>query len=103
MINELIPLYEMDIDPEVKQLFIDVLRVDPLSRPTAMELLNRPIISSAVEYGCYFDEIYDELEDTEDLEASPTTNYDDNLPIIGIRLESIPCTNPPSCGIIIIS
>ena len=70
----------LDVDPEVKQLFVDVLQVDPLSRPTAMELLNRPIISSAVDYGRYFDECYDS-EDAEDLEASPAVECDDSIPI----------------------
>ena len=73
----------LDVDPEVKQLFIDVLQVDPLSRPTAMELLNRPIISSAVDYGHYFDECYDS-EDTEDLEASPAVECDDSIPIADV-------------------
>ena len=68
----MVPLHELDVDPEVKQLFIDVFQKDPLSRPSAFDLLNRPIISSAVDYGRYFDECYDN-EDTEDQEASPTT------------------------------
>ena len=70
----MVPLDELDVDLEVKQLFIDVLRKDPLSRPGTLDLLNRPIISSAVDYGCYFDECYMYVnEDTEDQEASPTT------------------------------
>ena len=78
-IRQLVPLDELDIDPEAKQLFIDVLRQDPQSRPGAMELLNRPIISSAVDYGRYFDECYDS-EDAEDLEASPAVECDDSIP-----------------------
>ena len=82
MINKLVPLDRLDVDPEVKQLFIDVLQVDPLSRPTAIELLNRPIISSAVDYGRYFDECYNsEDADSEDLEASPAVECDDSIPI----------------------
>ena len=73
----------LDVDPEVKQLFVDVLQVDPLSRPTALELLNRPIISSAVDYGRYFDECYDS-EDAEDLEASPAVECDDSIPIADV-------------------
>ena len=57
--------------------------MDPLSRPSAMELLNRPIISSAVEYGRYFDECYDS-EDAEDLEASPAVECDNSMPIADV-------------------
>ena len=82
-ISELISLDDLDVDSEVKQLFIDVLRKDPQSRPGAIELLNRPLISSAVEYGRYFDECYDS-EDAEDLEASPAAECDDSLPIADV-------------------
>ena len=77
-INNLVPLDVLNVDPEVKQLFIDVFHSDPQLRPGALELLNRPIISSAVEYGRYFDELecYDS-EDAEDIEASPITKDDD--------------------------
>ena len=119
-------MYELDIEPEVKQLFIDVFRKDPQSRPLAHMLLDRPIISSAVEYVRYFDEIFDELEDAEDLEAPPTTNFEDSLPITDMQQQTslisptsptslhsmvqeekigkvgVPCTNSPSCGIIIL-
>ena len=82
-IKELISFDELDVDPEVKQLFIDVLRKDPQSRPGAIELLNRPIISSAVEYGRYFDECYDS-EDAESAEASPAIECDDSIPIADV-------------------
>lgn len=75
MINDLISLNKLDSDPNVKQLFIEVFRKDPQSRPSALQLLKQPIISSAVEYECYFDECYDS-EDAEDLEASPAAKYD---------------------------
>jgi hypothetical protein len=81
MIDELIPLCELDIEPDVKQLFIDVFRKDPQLRPTAHMLLNRPIISSTVEFSHYFDDV----EDAEDLEASPTTNCDDDIPIADMQ------------------
>ena len=82
-ISELISLDNLEVDDEVKQLFIDVLRKDPLSHPGAIELLNRQIISSAVEYGRYFDECYDS-EDAEDLEASPALECEDNIPIADV-------------------
>ena len=83
MINDLISLDALDVDPKVKQLFIDVLRKDPQSRPRAIELLNRPIISSAIEYACYFDKCYDS-EDAEDLEASPAADCDASVPIADV-------------------
>ena len=73
MINDLIPLNTLNVEPEVKQLFIDVFHKDPTLRPSAVELLNRPVIRSAVEYGCYFDECYDS-EDAEELEPLSTTD-----------------------------
>ena len=82
-INNLVPLDALDVDPEVKQLFIDVFHCDPQLRPGALELLNRPIISSAVEYGRYFDECYDS-EDAEDLEASPATECENSIPIADV-------------------
>ena len=82
-IKHLVPLDELDIDPEVEQLFLDVFHSDPQSRPGAMELLKRPIISSAVEYGRYFDECYDS-EDAEDIEASPAVECDNSTPMTDI-------------------
>ena len=82
-INNLVPLDALDVDPEVKQLFIDVFHSDPQLRPGALELLNRPIISSAVEYGRYFDECYDS-EDAEDLEASPALECENSLPVADV-------------------
>ena len=73
MINDLISLNELNIDPKVKQLFISVFQKDPQSRPTALQLLNQPIISSAAEYGHYFDECYNS-EDEEELETVPVTD-----------------------------
>jgi hypothetical protein len=83
MIESLVPLNDLDIEPEVRELFIEVFQKDPLLRPGALELLNRPIISSAVEYGRYFDECYDS-EDAEDLEASPAVECDDSIPIADV-------------------
>ena len=80
MINELIPLNKLDVEPEVKQLFIDVFRKDPTLRPSAVELLNRPITMNVVEYGRYFDECYNS-EDAEELEPASTTGCGDNIPI----------------------
>ena len=82
-INSLVPLDALDVDPEVKQLFIDVFHSDPQLRPGALELLNRPIISSAAEYGRYFDECYDS-EDAEDLEASPALECGSDIPIADV-------------------
>ena len=82
-IDMLVPLDTLDIDSEVKQLFIDVFHKDPNLRPGAIELLNQPIISFAVEYGRYFDECYDS-EDAEDLEASPALECEDYIPIADI-------------------
>jgi hypothetical protein len=93
MIESLIPLNDLDIELEVKQLFIDVFQRDPLLRLGMMELLNRPIISSAMEYGCYFDECYDS-EDAEDLEASPNVECDDSIPIANIPQLWDPRTQP---------
>ena len=72
MINELVPLDKLDVEPEVKQLFKDVFRKDPASRPTALELLNRPVIKTAAEYERYFDECYDS-EDAEESSSAPAT------------------------------
>ena len=87
MMNDLISLDALDVDAEVKQLFIDVFRKDPQSRPGAIDLLSRPIISSAVKYGCYFDECYDS-EDAEGAEASPVTGcgsmYITEVPLISL-------------------
>ena len=92
-INSLVPLDALDVDPEVKQLFIDVFHSDPQLRPGALELLNRPIISSAVKYNCYFDECYDS-EDAEDLEASPASKYDGggqiSLHSLGDEVDELP-------------
>ena len=79
MINELISLNKLDVEPEIKQLFIDVFRKEPMLRPSAVELLNRPVIMNAVEYGRYFDEYYDS-EDAEELDPASTTGCDD-IPI----------------------
>ena len=49
----------LEVEPDVKQLFVDVLKKDPASRPTARDLLQKPVITSAHEYGTYFDECYD--------------------------------------------
>ena len=87
-INDLVSLDALDIDVDVRQLFVDVLRRDPMLRPGALNLLNRPIISSAVDYGRYFDECYDS-EDTEDLEASPAVECDDSVPTAEISQHPI--------------
>ena len=60
---------------EVKQLFRDVFVKDPSSRPTAMDLLKRPIINSAEEYAIYFDESCDS-EDSEELDSISTKGGD---------------------------
>ena len=73
MINDLISLNKLNVEDEVKQLFIDVFRKEPTLRPSAVELLNRPVIMNAVEYGRYFDECYDS-EDAEELEPVSTTD-----------------------------
>ena len=66
---------DLDVDPEVKQLFRDVFKEDPASRPTAMDLLQKPMISSAYEYGICFDEYY-ESEDSEGFESLPPQTAD---------------------------
>ena len=81
MMNALISLDNLDVDDEVKQLFVDVFRRDPKSRPGAIELLNRPIIRSAIEYGQYFDDYYDS-EDTEELDS-------DHIPISAEAVQHI--------------
>ena len=68
----------LDINANVRQLFVDVFRRDPTLRPGALDLLNQPIISSAVNYGHYFDECYDS-EDIEDQEASLTVEVGDSI------------------------
>ena len=74
-INELVPLNKLDVDPAVKQLFIDVFKKDPASRPTAMDLLQRPVIVSAVDYGRFFDDCYDS-EGVEELDSVPLQTAD---------------------------
>ena len=61
----------LDITPEVRQLFLDVFVKEPSNRPLAFDLLMRPIISSAEEYAIYFDECYDS-EDSEELYSALT-------------------------------
>ena len=75
-INELVPLDSLDVEEEVKQLFRDVFKAEPSSRPTAWDLLQRPVISSAVKYARYFDECY---ESEEELDSVPPTTGDFSL------------------------
>ena len=63
------------MEEEVKQLFRDVLKKDPSSRPTAMDLLQKPVILSACDYGACFNEYYDS-EDAEDLDSVPPQTAD---------------------------
>lgn len=73
-ISQLVPLDDLDVDDEVKQLFIDVFRKDHSSRPTAFDLLQRPVIRSATDYAQYFDDVYDS-EDSEEIESAPLISY----------------------------
>ena len=59
-IEDLIPLSEMNLDSDLEQIFRDVFRREASQRPTALELLNHPRISSAYEYESCFDEFYEE-------------------------------------------
>ena len=58
-IHELVPLDDLesraDAEPELSQLFIDVFKKDLHSRPSAKELLTRPIIRSMQNFDKYFD------------------------------------------------
>lgn len=58
-IQELIPLDDLesrdDAEPDLTQLFVDVFKKDPRSRPLAKELLRRPIIASVQNFDRHFD------------------------------------------------
>lgn len=58
-ILELVPLDDLesraDAEPDLSQLFVDVFKKDLRSRPSAKELLRRPIIASMQNFDRYFD------------------------------------------------
>ena len=65
----------LDFQEDVEQLFRDVFKENPASRPTAMDLLQKPVISSAHEYVACFDEYYDS-EDAEEVDSIPPQTAD---------------------------
>ena len=57
-IHELIPLDDLESDSnaeaDLSQLFVDVFKKDLHKRPSAKELLRRPIIKSMQKFDMYF-------------------------------------------------